>query len=72
MYIAYDNYMFKLNDIVTHPVHGLCSIAQLNPDLDGHIVVENRDDPLKIGRCQVRIVGLHTENKTPKSPRINY
>jgi hypothetical protein len=27
-------------------------------------VVENREDPLKIGRCQVRIVGLHTENKT--------
>lgn len=26
-------------------------------------VVENRDDPLEIGRCQVRIVGLHTENK---------
>ena len=26
-------------------------------------VVENRADPLKIGRCQVRIVGLHTENK---------
>ena len=26
-------------------------------------VVENREDPLKIGRCQVRIVGLHTENK---------
>ena len=27
-------------------------------------VVENRDDPLKLGRCQVRIVGLHTENKS--------
>lgn len=26
-------------------------------------VVENREDPLEIGRCQVRIVGLHTENK---------
>lgn len=26
-------------------------------------VVENRDDPLKLGRCQVRIVGLHTDNK---------
>jgi hypothetical protein len=26
--------------------------------------VENRDDPLKLGRCQVRIVGLHTEDKT--------
>ena len=25
--------------------------------------VESRDDPLKIGRCQVRIVGLHSENK---------
>lgn len=27
-------------------------------------IVENRDDPLKIGRCQVRIVGLHTHDKT--------
>lgn len=27
-------------------------------------VVESRDDPLKLGRCQVRIVGLHTEDKT--------
>lgn len=27
-------------------------------------VVENRKDPLKLGRCQVRIVGLHTEQKT--------
>lgn len=26
-------------------------------------VVENRDDPLLLGRCQVRIVGLHTEDK---------
>lgn len=26
--------------------------------------VENRIDPLKLGRCQVRIVGLHTEDKT--------
>ena len=26
-------------------------------------VVENRLDPLKLGRCQVRVVGLHTENK---------
>jgi len=26
-------------------------------------VVENRDDPLKLGRCQVRIVGLHTHDK---------
>lgn len=27
-------------------------------------IVENRQDPLKLGRCQVRIVGLHTEDKT--------
>lgn len=27
-------------------------------------VVENRDDPLKLGRCQVRIVGVHTDDKT--------
>lgn len=27
-------------------------------------VVENRNDPLKLGRCQVRVVGLHTEDKT--------
>ena len=26
--------------------------------------VESRDDPLRLGRCQVRIVGLHTEDKT--------
>lgn len=26
-------------------------------------VVENRKDPLKVGRCQVRIFGWHTENK---------
>lgn len=26
-------------------------------------VCENRLDPLKLGRCQVRILGLHTENK---------
>lgn len=26
--------------------------------------VENRYDPLKLGRCQVRIVGLHTEQKS--------
>ena len=25
--------------------------------------VESRDDPLELGRCQVRIVGLHTEDK---------
>ena len=27
-------------------------------------VVENRQDPLKLGRCQVRVVGLHTHDKT--------
>ena len=27
-------------------------------------VVENRADPLHLGRCQVRIVGLHTDDKT--------
>lgn len=27
-------------------------------------VVENRMDPLKIGRCKVRVMGLHTEDKT--------
>lgn len=26
-------------------------------------VVENRQDPLKLGRCQVRIFGFHTEDK---------
>ena len=26
--------------------------------------IENRNDPLKLGRCQVRIVGLHTHDKT--------
>ena len=26
--------------------------------------VENRMDPMKLGRCQVRVVGLHTEDKT--------
>lgn len=26
-------------------------------------VVENRYDPLKLGRCQVRVAGLHTEDK---------
>ena len=25
--------------------------------------VENREDPLRLGRCQVRIVGLHTDDK---------
>ena len=24
-------------------------------------VVEDRDDPLKLGRCRVRIVGYHTD-----------
>lgn len=27
-------------------------------------VVEDRLDPLKLGRCRVRVVGLHTEDKT--------
>ncbi len=27
-------------------------------------VVENRHDPMKLGRCQVRVVGLHTHDKT--------
>jgi hypothetical protein len=27
-------------------------------------VVENRQDPLQLGRCQVRIVGLHTHDKS--------
>ena len=27
-------------------------------------IVENRSDPLQLGRCQVRIVGLHTHDKT--------
>jgi predicted chitinase len=26
-------------------------------------IVENRNDPLKLGRCQVRVVGLHTHDK---------
>lgn len=26
-------------------------------------VVENRQDPLKLGRCQVRVVGIHTHDK---------
>lgn len=29
-----------------------------------HGVVENRKDPLKLGRCQVRVIGLHTHEKT--------
>lgn len=28
-----------------------------------HGVVENRQDPMKLGRCQVRVVGLHTHDK---------
>ena len=27
-------------------------------------VVENRQDPLKLGRCQVRVVGLHNHDRT--------
>lgn len=27
-------------------------------------VVESRDDPLQIGRCKVRVVGVHTEDST--------
>ena len=27
-------------------------------------VVENRSDPLRLGRCQVRVVGLHTHDKS--------
>ena len=27
-------------------------------------VVENRADPLQLGRCQVRVVGLHTHDKS--------
>lgn len=30
-------------------------------------VVENRDDPFKLGRCQVRIMGLHTHIKAELS-----
>ena len=35
-------------------------------DLNGiyRAVVENNNDPLKVGRVQVRIFGFHTENKT--------
>ena len=25
-------------------------------------IIEDRDDPLKLGRCKVRVVGLHTHN----------
>lgn len=27
-------------------------------------IVENRSDPLRLGRCQVRVVGLHTHDKS--------
>lgn len=27
-------------------------------------IVENRNDPLELGRCQVRVVGLHTHDKS--------
>ena len=27
-------------------------------------VVEDRNDPMKLGRCKVRVVGLHTHDKT--------
>jgi len=27
-------------------------------------VIENRQDPLRLGRCQVRVVGLHTHDKS--------
>lgn len=27
-------------------------------------VVESRDDPMKLGRCRVRIIGVHTEDKS--------
>ena len=30
-------------------------------------VVENRQDPLRLGRCQVRVVGLHTHDKSQLS-----
>jgi predicted chitinase len=30
-------------------------------------IVENRQDPLRLGRCQVRIVGLHTHDKSQLS-----
>lgn len=26
-------------------------------------IIENNDDPLKLGRCQVRIIGIHTTNR---------
>ena len=30
-------------------------------------VVEDRNDPLKLGRCRVRVFGYHTDNKSPTS-----
>ena len=30
-------------------------------------VVEDRRDPMALGRCKVRIAGLHTEKMTPHS-----
>ena len=27
-------------------------------------IIENRKDPLKLGRCQIRIFGWHTDNKS--------
>ena len=30
-------------------------------------IVENRSDPLRLGRCQVRVVGLHTHDKSQLS-----
>lgn len=27
-------------------------------------VIENVDDPLRLGRCKVRVIGIHTEDKT--------
>jgi hypothetical protein len=27
-------------------------------------IVERRDDPLKLGRCRIRIFGWHTDNKS--------
>ena len=35
-------------------------------------IVEDRNDPLKIGRVRVRIHGIHTDNKLELStPKIN-
>jgi hypothetical protein len=34
-------------------------------------IIENNNDPLKLGRCQVRIMGIHTENKGDTS-KVNY